>query len=95
MFVWFAFSFLISEWVGSQPLGFLLAALPLLIAGLIFVMVQPVMITRRIQAGMLRQFLEAFENVLNDDRKADGEEQRQKTEDSPGSSDRESRSRSG
>ena len=63
MVAWFALSFYLSELLGSHALGFLAGSLPLLIIGLIFVAVQPVVITRRIQYGMLSQFMAAFDAV--------------------------------
>lgn len=65
-FLWFAFSFYLSDLVGSYSLGFLAGSLPLLIAGLIFVKLQPVVLTRKIQDGMLKQFLGAFDSARKD-----------------------------
>ncbi|MEX2585903.1 MAG: phage holin family protein [Balneolaceae bacterium] len=62
-FLWFAFSFYLSELIGSYSLGFLAGSLPLLIAGLVFVKLQPALLTRKIQDGMLKQFLDAFDSA--------------------------------
>jgi len=63
MFLWFALSFFLSELLGSHSLGFLIGSVPLLIAGFVFVILQPLIITRKIQDGMLRQFLAAFDTA--------------------------------
>lgn len=67
-FLWFAFSFYLSELVGSYSLGFLAGSLPLLIAGLIFVKLQPIVLTRKIQDGMLKQFLDAFDSARQEEK---------------------------
>lgn len=62
-FFWFALSFMVSAWVGSTALGFLITSLPLLIFGAIFLWIQPGRVRRAIQVGMIRQFLSAFDDA--------------------------------
>lgn len=80
LFAWFALSFFLSAWLGSHALGFLVGSLPLILAGVVFVALQPVWITRKIQEGMLSQFLQSFDTVLNNE----GKEKRSKEKDSKG-----------
>ncbi|MEX0594367.1 MAG: hypothetical protein WD115_06290 [Balneolaceae bacterium] len=73
-FFWFAFSFIVSDWVGSTAIGFLLTSLPLLLAGGMFLWIQPGRVRRAIQAGMIRQFLRAFDDSTAGRRSASSRE---------------------
>lgn len=63
-FLWFALSFIVGDWVNSDALGFLITSIPLLLGGGMFLWIQPGRIRRMIQAGMIRQFLRAFDESL-------------------------------
>ncbi|MGM0507454.1 MAG: hypothetical protein ACQER4_09755 [Bacteroidota bacterium] len=84
-FFWFALSFMVSEWVGSTALGFLITSVPLLLSGAIFLWIQPGRVRRAIQVGMIRQFLRAFDDAAGKGAGA-AKEQRSATSGSPGSS---------
>lgn len=83
-FLWFAFSFYLSELIGSYSLGFLAGSLPLLIFGLVFVKLQPVLLTRKIQDGMLKQFLDAFDSARKEQEgESEAEDSRTESENRP------------
>lgn len=72
-FAWFALGYYLSDLFGDQALGFLGAAVPLLLIGFIFMRIKPVSITRTIQAGILTEFMKTLDQNL-DHKKKDGQE---------------------
>jgi hypothetical protein len=63
LIAWFGLSYLVSELVGSNSLGFFIGSLPLLIGGLVFIKVKPKFITRAIQSGIIHEVMLSFEDL--------------------------------
>lgn len=63
-FAWFALGYYLGDLFEDQALGFLGAAIPLLLIGFIFMRIKPVSITRKIQSGILKEFLKTLDQNL-------------------------------
>jgi len=63
-FAWFALCYYLSDLLGNQALGFLSASIPLLLIGFIFMRIKPNSITRKIQAGILKNFMNSLDQNL-------------------------------
>lgn len=66
LFLWMAFGFYLGELLQSNSLGFLIASLPLLLAGFLFLRIHPVSVTKQIQSDILKQMLEAMDMISNE-----------------------------
>lgn len=67
LFFWLAVGFFLGEWLGRYSLGFLIASVPLFIAGAVFVNSKSKTFTEKIQAEMIQKILESFERDSEED----------------------------
>lgn len=74
-FAWFAFAFLLSEWLNSMSAGFAISSLPLFIIALLFMNNKSKKMTERIQASIIERALRSMEK-----RSDNGQEKRTKDE---------------
>jgi len=65
-FLWMALGFYLGEVLQSNSFGFLLASLPLILAGILFLKIHPVAITHQIQSDILKQMLIAMDMISID-----------------------------
>lgn len=64
LFVWLAFAFLLSEWVGSTSGGFALASLPLFLLTFIFIKKRPQFLTDKMQAEVIEKAMLKFDEKV-------------------------------
>jgi hypothetical protein len=65
-FLWMALGFYLGELLQSNSLGFLIASLPLLLSGFLFLRIHPVSVTKKIQSDILKQMLDAMDMRSNE-----------------------------
>lgn len=65
-FLWMALGFYLGELLQSNSLGFLIASLPLLISGFLFLRIHPASVTKKIQTDILKQMLGAMDMISNE-----------------------------
>lgn len=73
-FLWFSLGFFLGELLDSFGLGFLLAALPLLLAGFIFANQKSKKLTEKIQADLIGKVMENFDSKLNSEEEKENNE---------------------
>lgn len=61
-FAWFAFAFLLSEWLNSMSAGFALSSLPLFIIAFLFIKTKSKKMTEGIQASLIERALRSMES---------------------------------
>lgn len=74
-FAWFAFAFLLSEWLNSMSAGFALSSLPLFIIAFLFINTKSKKMTERIQASIIERTLRSMErrSVKGQEKQTDDE----------------------
>jgi len=78
IFLWLALGFYLGELLQSNSIGFLLSSLPLLIAGFLFLKIQPVSVTKQIQSDILKQMMDTMDMIsLETESKNDKSEKRE------------------
>ncbi len=65
-FLWMALGFYLGELLESNSLGFLLASIPLLFGGILFLRIQPAGLTKKIQSDILNKMLESTGQIKNE-----------------------------
>lgn len=65
-FLWMAFGFYLGELMQSNSIGFLIASIPLLLAGFLFLRIHPASVTKQIQSDILKQMLDAMDMMSNE-----------------------------
>jgi len=65
-FLWMALGFYLGELLESYSLGFLLAALPLMFGGVLFLKIQPAGLTKKIQSDILTKMMESADQITNE-----------------------------
>ena len=65
-FLWMALGFYLGELLESNSLGFLLASIPLLFGGILFLRIQPAGLTKKIQSDILNKMLESTGQITNE-----------------------------
>jgi uncharacterized membrane protein len=75
-FLWFGVGFLVGDLVDNTGLGFVIASLPILIFGFIFLKQKSTKITENIQSELIHKVMESVDQHLlsNKDQKNNGEE---------------------
>lgn len=71
LFLWISFGYFLSDLVNSLSLGFLLAALPLLLAGIIFANQKSKRLTEKIQADLISKVMDNFDSKFNSEEERD------------------------
>lgn len=75
LFAWFAFSFLLSEWLNSMSAGFAISSLPLFLTAILFMNTKSKKMTERIQASIIDRVLSSIERSSdNNQEKEAGDE---------------------
>jgi hypothetical protein len=74
LIIWFALAYTLADLLDSNPLGFLLAAAPLLLIGIIFIKLELKSLKRKIKAGFVMEVLKILdETAVKKKRENNGE----------------------
>ncbi len=74
LFLWLAVAFFLADLFGNTGLGFLVASVPLFIAGFVFINTRSQSLTERIQADLVAKVMEGIEQAAKPVIKAEEEE---------------------